>query len=75
MGRRQHHLPAADMSPLDVVWLFLDDQFFNEVAGDTNKSASQRLAGFRRSSRGMQEWEEVDRVEIEKFSGFYLQWG
>ena len=28
IGRRQHHLPAADMSPLDVVRLFLDDRFF-----------------------------------------------
>ena len=31
IGRCQHHLPAADTSPLDVVRLFLDDRFSTKL--------------------------------------------
>ena len=54
IGRRQHHLPARDMSPLDVFRLFLDDQFFDEVVASTNEYVSQCLAGSGRSRSGMQ---------------------
>ena len=70
----QHHLPAADMSPLDVVRLFLDDQFFDKVM-NTNEYASRRQAGSRRPRSGMREWEDVDRTEMEKFFGLLFAMG
>ena len=75
IGRRQHHLPAADMSPLDVFRLFLDDRFFDEVVAATNEYASQCLAGSGRPRSGMREWEDVDRQEMEKFFGLLFAMG
>ena len=75
IGRCQHHLPAADMSPLDVLRLFLDDRFFDEVVAGTNEYASRRLVGSGRNGSGMREREDVDRTEMEKFFGLFFAMG
>ena len=45
-GHRELHLPSAtEMSPLDVVRLFLDDEFFAEFVSHTSEYTRQCLAG------------------------------
>ena len=63
------------MSPLNVVQLFLYDRSLDEVVANTNEHASRCLAGSGRSRSGMQEWEDVDRVEMEKFFGLLFAMG
>ena len=63
------------MSPLDVVRLFLDDRFFDEVVAGTNEYASRRLAGSGRNKSGMRKWDDVDRTEMEKFFGLLFAMG
>ena len=75
IGRRQHHLPAANMSSLEVVRLFLDDRFFDEVVAGTNEYDSRRLAESGRSRSGMREWEDVGGTEMEKIFGLLFAMG
>ena len=51
-GHRELHLPSTtEMSPLDVVRLFVNDEFFAEFVSDTSEYTRQCLAGS--SRRGM----------------------
>ena len=75
IGRRRHYLPTADMKPVDVVQLFLDDDFFEEVVTETNRYASQCLEGRNRRRSGMAEWREVDGVEMRRFFGLLFMMG
>ena len=74
IGRRQHHLPAMEMSPLDVIQLFLDDEFYSEVVTHTNEYASQCVNRPTRRS-GMAEWRPIDVLEIRKFFGLLFTMG
>ena len=70
-GWRQHHLPAMEMSPLDVIQSFVDNEFYSEVVTHTNEYASQCINGSTRRS-GMAEWRPIDNLEIRKFFGLHF---
>ena len=75
IGRRRHYLPTAHMKPVDIVQLFLDDEFFKEVVTKTNRYVSQCLEGRNREMSGMAEWREVDGVEMRRFFGLLFMMG
>ena len=59
VGCRQVHMPAADMCLLDVVRLFMDGQFFDEVLTPTIALLYAWL--------DTEEKEDVDLAKMEKF--------
>ena len=71
-GCRKVRLENKNLTPLDAVQLFLGDQFFNDIARNTNLYADQQNV---KKRKNMADWKRVDAAETKKFFSLLFAMG